>query len=523
MVAIAGRPGQNQSTMPASGNRAPQQVRERAPEARHPSSPPGVAAPAQEMALPGIMAGLQRTVGNAGVARLVGRRMRPPAGGPAIARKIAWDALPLQKSLSIKGKLDNSLLSKLLRAYTAYSAASDPLAERQHLTEMNAHAAAWKAKHAASTKAGVIAKRQEMDRLEAKIAAEMPALTVAVAGWNMLAGLGLPRQYVVQIYRANALTEANAVNTAMAAGNMAAADAAFANLVRALGAPAPMLKQAFMRAHAGALMPALGPALTDPAFAADAATGQRGETFINQLGTNWVTQQCGDAAGADAAKAGVATANLRAFETPLSDIGASTRKMKLGQSPGGMVPAQGKKNDTLGPMPDPEAMAIVAYSSDMYGEFNKPLRGDPTRPLGADQVAITKLGISGLNKLPAYPGQVYRHTGLFADYLAMNQVGATVADPGFFSSAVKQAACANAGAQHDVLEIITSRTGRLIAGASLYGAGEAEVLFKPFTAFRVVERHDRTADGKWSREALKLIGNDASKSVLKHVIVKAEA
>ena len=126
MVAIAGRPGQNQSTMPASGNRAPQQVRERAPEARHPSSPPGVAAPAQEMALPGIMAGLQRTVGNAGVARLVGRRMRPPAGGPAIARKIAWDALPLQKSLSIKGKLDNSLLSKLLRAYTAYSAASDP-------------------------------------------------------------------------------------------------------------------------------------------------------------------------------------------------------------------------------------------------------------------------------------------------------------------------------------------------------------------------------------------------------------
>ena len=112
----------------------------------------------------------------------------------------------------------------------------------------------------------------------------MPALTVAVAGWNMLAGLGLPRQYVVQIYRANALTEANAVNTAMAAGNMAAADAAFANLVRALGAPAPMLKQAFMRAHAGALMPALGPALTDPAFAADAATGQRGETFINQLG-----------------------------------------------------------------------------------------------------------------------------------------------------------------------------------------------------------------------------------------------
>lgn len=160
---------------------------------------------------------------------------------------------------------------------------------------------------------------------------------------------------------------------------------------------------------------------------------QAGATRAKQLGTERLGDLQTAAADASNPKQGVAQMELRFQAGALQDLSAAAARLR---DPGAKLP-------------------------------NK------------DQAALTLLAISGLNRVKPATGQVFRHGGLFPGFKELNQVGATVVDMGFVSTARDQPGCIPGAVSHEVLEIITSKSGRDVSPLSLFGAGEREVLFKP--------------------------------------------
>jgi hypothetical protein len=72
------------------------------------------------------------------------------------------------------------------------------------------------------------------------------------------------------------------------------------------------------------------------------------------------------------------------------------------------------------------------------------------------------------------------------------------------------------------LEILTSKSGRDISQLSAFN-GEAEVLFRPGTRFRVTRVVERSADDSWPDAETKLHAEETSKKAsIKLVIFKEE-
>jgi hypothetical protein len=183
---------------------------------------------------------------------------------------------------------------------------------------------------------------------------------------------------------------------------------------------------------------------------------------------------------------------------------------------------------------------LIGYTSELFGAINMPLRtAVGTNNFSKDHMELTGAITSGLNKMPVHKGYTYRHLGELTGYGLVNKAGAVVSDMAPVSTAVKQAACANAGQVHEVLEIVISSNGRKVSEASLF-KGEEEVLFKPGTRFRVIAAFERqkTAwgtphdDAQWKingqdhnakfAEVLAAINVDSKKDQFRRVIIKEE-
>ncbi|MBC7693603.1 MAG: hypothetical protein H7222_17695, partial [Methylotenera sp.] len=74
----------------------------------------------------------------------------------------------------------------------------------------------------------------------------------------------------------------------------------------------------------------------------------------------------------------------------------------------------------LAQLSDDEAVAIIAYTSQLYGEINRRMRGH--LPMEDLQVVVDTLN-SALGKLPKFIGAVKRSSNLPEDVLAEHQVG----------------------------------------------------------------------------------------------------
>ena len=180
-------------------------------------------------------------------------------------------------------------------------------------------------------------------------------------------------------------------------------------------------------------------------------------------------------------------------ETPLAEAPASAPSMPLSQAVGddraATWIASGKSNLAREPLPGSEALtddqigAIHGYTTNEgYSMINPALRGQTTMTPElqgfADQTA------SGLDALPAVQDTTYRGVTLPPDVLSQYQVGQTVSDPGFFSTALDE----NNAFGGSVNMQVDGVSGRNISKFSDYS--ESEVLFKPNTPFTVLDRVD---------------------------------
>jgi hypothetical protein len=96
----------------------------------------------------------------------------------------------------------------------------------------------------------------------------------------------------------------------------------------------------------------------------------------------------------------------------------------------------------------------------------------------------------------------------------------------FLSTAGSQAGCDNAAESHQVLEVLTSKTGRDVSLISAFSK-EREVLFFPGTRFRVTRVVRRADDEpRWpkdDKETEKHLGDTTKRSEIQMVVYKEEA
>jgi len=201
-----------------------------------------------------------------------------------------------------------------------------------------------------------------------------------------------------------------------------------------------------------------------------------------------------------------------------------------------------KKEKEFSKFSDSELFGLMGYTSNLYGAINSPLRfdvGDDTK-FTAGHRALAGSITSALHKLKPYKGTVYKHGGDFPGYASVNVPGAIVSDMAPNSTAKNQKGPANAGENHEVLEILTSKTGRDVSNASVFGSGEEEVLFAPGTRFRVIAAFERNKsfwdsphdvsqwaiqgqqNQKYFKQAMAAVAIDTKKDKFHRVVFKEE-
>ncbi len=469
-------------------------------------------------------------MGNAAITALV-QAQPAPAQAP-------YDPKALANLLSWKGKAKNSLLAQVIEAQTEAISAhqkQDPRQEVAALARTADGIRAWKTKHPDDASA----KSAEIAKLQRSIDQRLPAVEEAARATWAQQELGLPAAMVIQLGAdgVRAVREAykmllkmpEATDTSTADALRTGADAKLQTIAPLVGGSVGLIRAMLMRHALPALNPELAQAITRPDYALkDAATVRDGAARAKDLGTERLGDLQAAAADATNPKKGVAEMELRFQAGALQDLPAAAERLR---EPGEKPPKgeqgqrrrkeQEQRKKALKGMPNEEATAILSYTSNGFTKFNQPLRDDPGS-VPRNQAALTLLAISGLNRMKPATGQVFRHGGLFPGFKELNQVGATVVDMGFLSTARDQPGCIPGAVSHEVLEIITSKSGRDVSPLSLFGSGEREVLFKPGTRFRVTAVYEVTAgvrsDGTVDPDA----SRDGKKNDIKLVIHKTE-
>ena len=146
---------------------------------------------------------------------------------------------------------------------------------------------------------------------------------------------------------------------------------------------------------------------------------------------------------------------------------------------------------------DAELAAIYEYTTDadFIAEFNALMRDDLRAAMEAHGGFIGTLG-SALAKLPPYPGQVWRGSGILSppEMETLMQEGA-IFRPGYFWSTAHDRRGLEEYSDEIVFDI-RSKIGKNISQMSAKGR-DYEVLFPPDAAFRVEKVNARDA-GKWA-------------------------
>ncbi|MEO5970701.1 MAG: ADP-ribosyltransferase [Bdellovibrionia bacterium] len=129
-----------------------------------------------------------------------------------------------------------------------------------------------------------------------------------------------------------------------------------------------------------------------------------------------------------------------------------------------------------------ERAALSSYTS--YGFFS--LNSNLRKNINSEEVKVFKnLLLSAMSKLPVYEGVVFRGCHLPEKLLREHEVGSTITYPAFTSTSFKYNLQVFRGCSHQFL--IKAKTGAMVCKYSR-NQGESEVLFRPNTKFKILEK-----------------------------------
>ncbi len=426
--------------------------------------------------------------------------MRPK--NTVIQRKLSFKPDDFKALVSTKAALTNSVFAQVSDEYAKYLKAGSPAKEAKVMHRMRR--LALRASVTGKTPKAEN-KKKLLRSLTAEIKVELPSVQAKIHKQHLCEDIGLPAAYL-DTWSDEGVTLLGEASKALGRGDIPSADHYLTLLRARIGDIVDLIKSTLLSHHIGKVDPEMAKVLGDPnyEFEKDDAKQKKNEAdkALNHI------QDLAD-------KRNPATTEKQHFGKAYKDMAgtaASNQNKAKSQKIKGLSPA--------------EATAIFGYTTPLYGEYNNPLRKDlGTKKFGKDERALTKAGISGLNKAEAVKAKVFRHTGIFAGYKELNQQGATVSDMGFQSSTKTQAFAATAAQNHDVLEIIESKTGRDVADMSNFPEGE--VLFKPGTRFQITKRFDMvqgttTWNPPLDTDAAKYLAADMKKALVQIIVFKQE-
>jgi hypothetical protein len=479
----------------------------------------------------------------------------------SVQRYLAFDGNRLRGKLSTKGALmgaaGKSSWDDIEGAYRKYyelvKSGGDIAGELGLLGAMKQKAEEWLSKradeHAKAVEKGTDGKHPESQADQDKravIADLLKAIDqerkIVTNAKQVVGDLGLPVDLARRL-PANVVQYLLDADNALATGDIVKADKFLGAVTKALASlpgakkdrdegVVTLIKSSLMRRNIGMVNPAMNAVLNDPKYQlSDAAESKAGADKAQSLATNRINDidalktKHSDNRKPDAMGEREWVSIQKMFledkfqRGTLSNLkSAATQLRATGQQAG----AEEAHKKMFADLTDDEASAIIGYSTNLYPGFNSPLRKG-IHQLAADEAALTKLAVSGLNKMPAFTGQVYRHGQNFPGYAQVNRVGGVVSDMAFVSTAREQKGCVSAAEHHEVLEVITSKSGRDVSPLSAFGKGEAEVLFKPGTRFVVTKVATRDKRGAWpDKKTAKLATETSKANEIQMVVYKEE-
>lgn len=480
----------------------------------------------------------------------------------SVQRYLAFDGNRLLGKLSTKGKVmgvaGKSTWDDIEGAYRKYyelvtKSGGDLASELGLLGAIEQKANEWLNKRAdeeaKAVKKGTDGKHAESQADQDKrvvIADLLRAINqerkIVVNAQQVVADLGLPVDLARRL-PANVVQYLLDADKALATGDIVKADKFLGAVTKALASlpgakkdrdegAVTLIKSSLMRRNISMVNPAMNAVLNDPKYQlSNAAEINAGANKAQSLATNRINDidalkaKHSDGRKPDAMGEREWVSIQKMFledqfqRGTLSNLrGAATQVRAKGQQAG----AEEAHKKMFADLTDDEASAIIGYSTNLYPGFNSPLRKG-IQQLAADEAALTKLAVSGLNKMPAFTGQVYRHGQNFPGYAQLNRVGGVVSDMAFVSTAREQKGCVSAAEYHEVLEVIVSQSGRDVSPLSAFGKGEAEVLFKPGTRFVVTRVATRDERGAWpDKKTAKLATETSKANDIQMVVYKEE-
>ena len=361
-----------------------------------------------------------------------------------IQRKIDLPGDYLDDMTSKKAKVNRSTWVQIVDKYRAYYTTKKAQTELPLINEMLALIASWigSVQYEVVTQqlsASDQEKRKRLLSLKTALLAEKPKVEERINKRKLFEEVGIPESYLDELTSAD-FDLLWSAHVALGNGDVGTADAALTQLKASIGDVVNMLKSALMRRHIGQIDPQMAKMMNKPDYRVK----------------DWQTET---------------SAHVR--------LGSIDPKGNVLQN--ATMFHQDANKKTLKVLTETEVGALTGYSGGHYVKYNNPLRNDVgSGNFDHEQLALTQVTVSALNKLKPYKGLCFRHDNNFAGFTELTRVGATVSDMAFYSSTYDHAAIAQAmiPSTHEVLQVLTSKSGRKIEEASVAWF-EKEVLFKP--------------------------------------------
>lgn len=515
---------------------------------------------------------LQRTIGNQAVMRMLQQRQATPPARPAaspkptttspgitatgaIQRKLGWDINALAQYQSKTARFNNvtkraaskvkrksdkptdSTLTQILDSYRSYLKDEDKH-DLWHMVKINGLLNQW---FGSGSRSGQ--KYEMIFKFREDIKKELVRLVQP-----FLDRTGLTMSFINELVingknpDKNALLHMVEAESYLKDGKVGLADAALQKLKGVLEGPYNVIKGQLVRAHIGEINPEMAELVENEKFEQDeySLTSQKGTlAFDSKVHGKYY----------DDYKQSLQTDDKR-NDNEMNEKERKAKEKKEKEK--GMVDFDKIDNH----LTSREKDSIYQYADANYTDINNSLRN---MKLGGTEATVKeqfagsqdydqknefslgnegkfnefKLGftqnaVSGLNKLDAYVGEVYRHDKSFGGFTEVYREGAMISDMAFTSSTYNAESLMSLSSEVDILTIMKSKTGRFIKPLSP-SQHEDEVLFKPGTRFlvrKVIKAQDAAdLNGKWPNlppKIQKVLLADRCKDTIKYIVLRDE-
>ncbi|MBN9386718.1 MAG: hypothetical protein J0I20_01595 [Chloroflexi bacterium] len=484
---------------------------------------------------------LQRTIGNQAVMRLMANNPSSaarPVSPTTIQRKIAFPP-NLDKTINnIAATAGNVIFSstfKDIRDYkTAYLKAKNEAEEVKYLKKMQTAAQDWKKKNSSSEGKREQDKHTSMSQLDVLVSKEL----ARIEGAFNLVEVGLPDSFIKELSDNEYSNLIMAVSMAKQ-GKMEIADVYLDNMRKTRGSAVNLIRSNIVRTHIGKIDAGLAKTMNKSDFKVNDKTAGQSAKFIQGEADQMIKSfnedeeafkgKYGEKMANETGQLSTHSSTMKNIgykdAAPLANLGYAGQVLQAGQALQTGKPPTEEAKASMKSLTPHEMTTLVGYTSNLYGSFSNPLRQNAgRRAFKKENLALTETAVSAMNKFKNYVGTVYRHDSIYPGFRELNRPGGVTTDLGFMSTAKEQQAASNGGTHHEVLIILSSKTGKEIGVASIFG-GEGEVLFKPGTRFKVIKTASKDKVQGWQNvdpQIQKYLDADGKKDMLEMVVIKEE-